>query len=98
MKFKGILPIATIIIGIFLACIALIWLDHETTSWDQVFNSNMLNAGLLYGLPALLVVSLIYSWLKKRIAMWPSAIAALILGIPVSFVTIIIVLKISSLF
>ena len=97
MKSKSILPFILIIVSTFAASVLLIWLDYETKTWADVFNKgNMINAFIFYYLPAIITTSIIYFWLAKPANRWLSALLAMTMGIPFAFVSIILILSITS--
>lgn len=94
--FKKITPYFAIIFSIFIGLIILIWLDHETKSWSDVFSRNIIIALVVYGLPALLVVSLVYNKLRKLLNIGVSLAVAIIAGIPPTFILVILFLSLAK--
>ena len=92
-----LLPYAAIILIVFIAVIALVWLDYETTSWQIALEySNLINGAIFYALPAIIVVSIIFSILKKKINNIVSFVVSIFAGIPLSFAIVVSVLSIVS--
>lgn len=92
-------PYFIITILIFSAVIMLIWLDYETTSWATALETgNLINGFIFYALPALLLSFLIFSKIHKSLGKALAIIVSLILSVPLSFVTVIIVLSMISVF
>ena len=88
---KTILPYLVISFIVKLAVIALIWLDHETTKWSQVFGYNMLVGILLYGIPLMIVISLVFYKLRQYLGVGFSILIAFMGGIPLTAVIMFVI-------
>ena len=94
---KQFVPYVFIVVIILTAVLALIWLDNETTSWAQALNIGNVVSGLLfYALPALLVVFIVFTKLRKRLNTGVSIAVSVLAGIPISFIFVIFALKLVS--
>ncbi len=90
-------PYLAIILIVFLAVIALIWLDYETTSWEQALSLGNIASGLLfYALPAILVVFFVFTKLHSRLNVGVSIAVSVLVGIPITFVLVVFALKLVS--
>lgn len=90
MTFKNTLPYIALISAITISLIALIWMDYETTSWSHVFPYGILFIWLIYGLPLLILITISYHVLKRKMDNWSSMIFSIMFGIP--FFTVILIL------
>mgnify|MGYP005840285325 CR=1 FL=1 len=88
---SNILPYAVLVLSITTVLIALMWIDHETTSWSQVFPYGILFMWLIYGLPILVVLTFVYLFLKKKIDQWFSMILTIMFGTPIITVFLILI-------
>ena len=96
---QNLVPYFIITTLIFGAVIGLIWVDYETTSWATALETgNLINGFIFYALPALLLSFLIFSKIHKSLGKALAIIVSLILSVPLSFVTVIIVLSMISVF
>lgn len=90
MKTNKSLPYLILIIAINIVLISLMWMDHKTTSWSQIFPNGILFMWLIYGLPLLIILVLIFLFLEKKLDTWLSMIFTIMFGTP--FITALIVL------
>ena len=92
-----ITPYLVIILIVFVAVITLIWLDYETTSWEQALSIGNIASGLLfYALPTILVVFFVFAKLRRRLNVGVSMAVSVLAGIPLSFILVIFTLKLMS--
>jgi hypothetical protein len=81
---KKSLPYLLMIITISIALIVLVWIDHDTETWSQVFPFGILSAWIFYGLPILIVMTIVYQFLKKKMNSKPAILFSALFGIPFS--------------
>jgi len=92
-----LLPYMAIILTVFIAVIALVWIDYETKSWQIALEySNLINGAIFYALPAIIVVSIIFSILKKRLNNIVSFIISVFVGVPLNFILVVLLLNVVS--
>ena len=92
-----ITPYIIIILIVFITVIALIWLDHETTSWVQALSIGNIVSGLLfYAFPAILVVFFVFTKLRRVLNVGVSMAFSVLVGIPITFILVVFALKLVS--
>ena len=89
MTLKNTYPLLAIFGVINLALLAMIWIDKDTNSWNDVFYGGIVSAWFFYGLPLVVLVGIIYFQLRKKFDTWVSVLMACMFGVP--FVSIILV-------
>ncbi len=82
LPFNGYLLLG---LGIFLACVCLVWVDQDTQSWRDVFSLRLVPALLIYGLPTYAWSIIFYKKIRPSTAYYSSLLLALILGVVVAF-------------
>lgn len=91
-NFKGIFQFLLIIVIIFLAVVLLVWIDKDTEEWSQVFGWRLVNGILFYGFPSFVFVYYLFKRLKSKIPSFLALTISLIVAIPFTFITMILLL------
>ncbi len=87
VKTNLTLPLAEAIIALVVLAfyLLLVLIDGDTHSAGDVFNLRILPAMILYGLPAFIVCALLFRRFSKKYSGWKSLTDALLIGIPLTF-------------
>lgn len=89
MNLRDLHPIIRILIIVFLSCIGLFWLDHETHSWGDFLKGGNPAAFVVYFLPTSLITLALF-FIFKKLNFKYGLISSVLIGIPVSFALIVI--------
>lgn len=79
-----------IALGVFLSCLALIAIDKDTHTWNDLFYPGNIVALLIYFTPTYVLSCLLYRVLSRRNAASKSIWFSLVIGVPTGFGLIIL--------
>ena len=100
MKLKNTtFPYLIMFLFISTSVVALSFLDKDLTHWtDSLEIGNIINGFIFYIMPAIIIVLYFYKKLKSiYLNTLISILLSLIMGIPIAFISVIFILKMSAL-